>query len=137
MSYPFELKCTYNFEVYPSAILGNDFNNVTVLGIMDMASADVITNITTLHALVYPLLPTGSPVDPEDYTYLKVRQESGEIRVIAIEWIQPATIEKLNEGICIVRFNRLSPTKTTELRTALSANGFTDFTIDWISEPRG
>lgn len=59
MSYNFEIKKTYSFRVYPAGILGNNFDNVTVLGILDRATAQTITNITTKHPLIYPTLPSG------------------------------------------------------------------------------
>lgn len=134
MSYNFEIKKTYSFRVYPAGILGNNFDNVTVLGILDRATAQTITNITTKHPLIYPTLPSGSPEDPDDYTYLKIRFESGDITAIAQEWIQPNSIQLVEEATCVVRLQQFSPAKLTLLREVLSANGFRNFTVTMTSE---
>lgn len=134
MAFPFEIKKTYNFELYPSSILGNNFQRVTVLGIIDRETAETFTNITTKHPLVFPYLPSGTPNDPDDYTYLKIRHESGIITAIAVEWIQPQTIELVENIDAMVRINNFSPSQISLLREVLVANGFTDFNISTVKK---
>ena len=49
MSYNFQIREIYSFDVYPTAVLGNGFKNVTVLAVMDQESANQLIDTTALH----------------------------------------------------------------------------------------
>lgn len=126
----FERKKTYSFKIYPSVVLGSDFSNVTVEDILSRSTAEALANVTTLHALVYPYLPAGTPNDPDSYDYLKIKHPSGATEIIAAQWIQEDTIEEIRASTCYVKLENFTPSKLASLREALAANGFSNFSID-------
>lgn len=132
MAYSFKLKTTYSFEVYPEQVIGDNFENVTVLGIIDRETAETITKITTKHPLVYPYLPDGIPNNPDDYTYLKIRTQSGAVTVIATEWIRENTIVEVKSRHLVVDFPDFDPTKLPFLRELLAANDMPGYTTKFI-----
>ena len=107
----FERKKTYSFKIYPSVVLGNDFTNVVVEDILSRATAEAFEKVTTLHALVYPYLPAGTPDDPDSYDYLKIRHPSGVTRIIAVQWIQMDTVEEIRATNCYVKLENFTPSK--------------------------
>lgn len=125
----FEIKRSYSFQVYPSSMLGNDFNNVTVLAKLDRESAELLEPVSLRHPLIYPFLPSGTVDNPDDYTYLKLKHPSGVISVIAVEWIQADTVVALEAGKVVVEFNNFTNDRLSLLRDVLNANGFSGFTI--------
>lgn len=129
MAYAYKLKKTYSFQVYPSAVLGHAFRDVTVLGILDYTTAMRIKNIRDKHPLYYPYLPSGTPDSPEDYTYLRVMLADGTEDIIAAEWIRESTITETDKGGCTVRFSSFDFTQLATLQEVLEANGFSGFTI--------
>lgn len=132
MSYPFKLKTTYSFDLYPSALLGNGLQNVTVVGIVDRETAETISNITTKHPLVYPYLPEGTPNDPDVYTYLKIKTQNGEVTVVAVEWIREETIVELKHKHLVLDFPDFDPTKLALLRELLAENDMPGYTTKYI-----
>ena len=128
--FPFKLKNTYSFSVYPSAILGNDFQKVTILGILDRETAETFTNVTVKLPLILPYLPAGSSKDPADYTYLTTRHSTGVVSVTAAEWIQYSTVTEYTETTARIAINKFPPDQVPLLREILIANGFTDFNIE-------
>lgn len=129
MAYNFKLKTTYSFEVYPAPIIGTTFKNVTVLGIIDRDTAETIINVATHHPAIYPYLPEGTVNNPDDYTYLKLRTENGDITVVAIEWIRENTIEELKSRHLVVDFPDFDPTKLSFLRELLAENNMPNYTL--------
>lgn len=125
----FQPRGIYTFEVYPSVILGNDFKNVTVQGVLDAESANAVTNIYTRHSQIYPYLPAGTINDPESYTYLKIRTEAGVVMAIAVEWIVPATVTSKTEAPLTVYFQAFPPNKIPFLRQLLASNDLPAFEI--------
>lgn len=129
----FKIKNSYSFEVHPSSVLGNDFKNVTILAILDRATAETITNITVKHPLIYPLLPAGTINDPDAYTYLKIEHESGDTTVIAYEWIRTDTIVEVESQELIITVRDANTAGDVEIiRNALAYNGFNDVTINVV-----
>lgn len=128
MSFPFQIKKSYHFEVYPPS-LGNDFKNVTILGILDFDTAHRFADLHVRHPLYYPSLPAGTVNDPTAFTYLRIRTEGGEERIIALEWIRQESIVQVDSASVVVRFNQFTVTDIPTLRQVLAENGFTNFTI--------
>lgn len=127
--YPFELKSVYNFVVYPSAIIGNDFNNVTVLAILDYDTALQTVDIPAIHTNVYPHLPEGTPDDPSQYDYLRIRTASGVATIIGIPWIDLDTLELVESRRMTVKIEGVSSSDVERVRIALVQNGFNQIEI--------
>lgn len=114
----------YSFSVYPVAFLGNDFTNVTVLAILDEATARQTIDTYALHRQYYPTLPAGTPDDPTEYDYVKLKTSTGDIRVIGIPWIIENTIELVEQTTIVVEIAEVNVSDMSRIRSALAGNGF-------------
>jgi len=127
--YNFRLKQTYTFNVLPTAILGNSFNNVTVVAIMDQEQANKEIDTQALHAQVFPYLPANSIDRADAYDYIKIKFPSGTTTVLGVPWIDESSVREIVSTVFSVKIFNATPTDITRLRNALSQNGFTDYEI--------
>jgi hypothetical protein len=115
----------YSFSVYPVAVLGTNFKNALVMSIFDAETAQMMGfDILAQHALVYPSLPGSTVNNPSKYKYLRIRLPSGATQIIAMEWINPATLESVNLGRHTVVIDNSSSSRQQKLLDCLAANGF-------------
>ena len=129
MPYPFELKKVYSFDVYPSQLLGNDFQNVTVLSILDFDTALQFMDVPALHTNVFPTLPAGTPDDPAAYDYVKIKTASGQNTILGIPWINQATIALVESRKMTIVIDGVSAADVDRARNALAQNGFNQIAI--------
>lgn len=121
-----------NFEVYPAAIFGTTFDRVEVLAFLDAQSAQQFIDPATLHANVYPTLPSGSPARFDTYSYVKLRLSNGTITCLGLPWIIESTITYEENVTYLITVNNAGGMDYDLLRTALVANGFNEFTIEKV-----
>ena len=115
----------YSFSVYPVALLGNDFTNVTVLvATLDEETARQTIDTYALHRQYYPFLPPDTPDDPTAYDYVKIRTVSGETRIIGRAWINDSTIELVDKAPWIIELTDVSPSDLPRIREMCAANRF-------------
>jgi len=126
------IRCVYNFEVYPSSIIGSNFKNVTVLALMDKNTAQKEIDAAGMHVQVYPYLPPGTPTNPDGYDYVKIKTMSGQTAVLGLAWIKPETIELVMAKTVNVKIANVTASDVPRIRNALVQNGFNDLTIDII-----
>lgn len=92
-----EIGETYSFDVYPTAVLGNNFKNVTVMAIVDSETAKVAIpggfDPVAIHANVYGMLPDGTPNNYSRYLYVKIKHPNGAFSMLGLPWINQNTIE--------------------------------------------
>lgn len=119
-----QLQNTYSFNVYPVAEIGNDFQNVTVLSILDEETARLFLDTRAMHIRVYPRLPVGTPDDPTAYSYIKLRTTSGQVRVIGLPWIVNDSIELVVRSTVVLEIENVNASDQVRIRNALAANGF-------------
>lgn len=136
MSDLFKTRKSYSFEVYPSAILGNNFNNVTVTGIIDGETASRIIDVHSLHAQIYPAVSPGTPDDPLAYDYITFRAESGIVTALGIPWIREDTVISSESNTLQVMVSNVTINDVPKLRAALISNGFTSFNIKPVNTPQ-
>lgn len=113
-----------SFDVYPSAILGTDFNDVTVLATLDKDTANLWIDADSMHINIYPTLPPGVPDDPNQYQYVKLRHTNGSISVIGIPWIRAQTVEVSQRGTLTILIEGATAEDRERVVRALSANGY-------------
>lgn len=113
-----------SFELYPSNIIGTKFENVIVLGLLDIDTAKGFIDPVAMHVNVYPTLPPGVPDNPSQYQYLKVRHANGSISVIGIPWIKEDTLLINNKGTLTLVIDHVTPIDRERIIRALSANGY-------------
>lgn len=116
---------TISFEVYPSTLLGNGFNDVVVEG---EVSADVARMLgfdyISQHANVYPTLPEGTPANPTQYSYLVFRTVSGQQKIVGVPWIKIDTLVRRETTSVFVEVPGAGATDVSAIVAALSANGY-------------
>jgi hypothetical protein len=125
MSYNFQIREIYSFDVYPTSVLGNGFQNVTVLAVMDQETANQIVDTQALHVNVFPWLPVGTPNNPNGYSYLKIRTANGEDTVLGVPWINEASISHVVSTTINVKVGNVQASDLPAIRDALLQNGFT------------
>lgn len=129
MSSPFVVNGKYNFEVFPIQILGNDFKNVTVLGIVHPSIAQNFLDIEASHVQIYPYLPEGTPDDARGYEYVMLRTVSGETTVLGLPWINANTIVNVESGTLLVEIVNVTSQDIQRVSDALVVNGYNAFNI--------
>lgn len=121
---------TYSFEVFAPQFIQNDYQDVTVLSLLDyQTAAQLGFDAAAMHAAIYPELPPGTVDDYATYTYLKLRTQGGDIRFVAEEWIRPDSIVVRDAATAIVTILNTSPSDGIRIRNALVSNDFKDITI--------
>ena len=132
MAISLEVLRTYSFDVYTAAVTGNNFKNVTLLGIVDWETAGTLIDVVAKHRACYPLLPAGLVDDPTLYRYLKIKTPSGGITALAYEWIRADTIVESTAKTAIIKLANVSPDQQVAIRNALVQNGFANPEISFV-----
>lgn len=132
MTYNYQLGQTLSFDVYPAAVLGQSFENVTVLGLIDPGTANGSIDIIGMHAAVYPyLLQAGLnvPNDPTQYNYIKIRTQSGKVTVLGMPWINESTIVATTNQVITAVVSGVTAQDVQGIQNALIANGYNQFKV--------
>ena len=129
----FSVNTKYSFEVYPISILGNEYKNVIMLGIVNPAIAQRFLDIDAVHNQVYPYLPKGTRDDPRAYDYVMIRTVSGEITVLGIPWINHDTVVEVESSTMIVEIMDVSSSDMDKVRDALILNGYNKINIKMLT----
>lgn len=129
MSTNWQIGTTYSFNVYPSEILGNDFSNVIVMGIMDAATAAAtgLIDIYAAHANMYPYLPANTvPDDATAYNYLKLKlSDVTTPMVLGIPFIVDSSVQQVNAQSITAVVANVTSTDLTNISNLLAAAGYT------------
>lgn len=129
MSFSFQNRKVYSFDVYPSAILGTGFKNITVQAVLDYDSALSFGDIDAMHANVYRYLPPGTPNRPQDFDYLLIKTDQGTTTIIGVPWIVEETIELVQALKMTVVIDGVGNNDIERVRACLSQNGFDKISI--------
>ena len=119
---------SFNFQVYPSALLGANFTRVKLMALL---SADGVREFEPAikHRQVYPRLPAATPDDFRLYLYGKFTLENGEVTVIGLPWIKEETLKVNTNTTVTVVLQNVSAADIPRLSNALRSNNFTDFEV--------
>lgn len=129
MSYSFQNRKVYSFDVHPSAILGTGFKNVTVQAVLDYESALSFGDIDAQHANVYRYLPVGTPNRPQDFDYLLIKTDQGTTTIIGVPWIVEETIELVESLKMTVIIEGVGNNDVERVRACLTQNGYDKISI--------
>lgn len=132
MSYAFINRKVYSFDLFPSAIYGTGFKNVTVQAVLDYDSACNFADIDSQHVNVYPYLPKGTANRPQDFDYLLIRVGTGTPTVIGIPWIVEETIELIQSCQARITVDGVGSADLERMRACLSQNGYDKVTIELV-----
>ncbi len=131
MSTAYQIDQVYSFNVFPVALLGNNFQNVTVQALLDANTAQILgVDIQAIHRQIYPLLPPGTPSDPTKYTYLKVRLQSGAVSILAVPWIDDTTVSLVSSATIVVTIGNVSSLDQARIQACLVQNGYGNLSFE-------
>lgn len=120
---------TYRFNTKAPALLGAIINNAKLLAMLDYDTAKSYENIDLKYRKIYPLLPNGTPDNPESCIYYNFRSESGEKIIVADQWIEFSTLEIIEHINFQVTFTDAAIVDISRVRDALNALGYTNYVI--------
>lgn len=124
MATTFQTRKAYSFDVYPSALLGTAFKNVTVQAILDYDTALGFVDLAALHVSVFPYLPAGTPNRPQDFDYLLLKTDAGDTTVIGVPWIIDETVQVVESLTITAIIEDVSTADLDRIRICLSQNGY-------------
>jgi hypothetical protein len=128
MTTAYQIGTTYSFSVYPAAILGDDFSNVIVQGVMDAATASAtgLVDIYAAHANMYPYLPANTvPDDATAYNYLKLKLSDVTTPIIlGIPFIIDSTVLVVNAQAATVVIPNVTSADLPNISNLLAAAGY-------------
>jgi len=127
-----EIFSVVSFEVYPQQLLGDGFNNVKIMGLIDAETAMRWIDPVAMHAAVYPSLPTGAINAYDQYLYVKLLLNNGQTSVIGLPWIKKHSYQLVTGTTMQVTVENVNPSDEPRLRAALASNGFNQFKIIYI-----
>lgn len=113
-----------SFEVYPSAQYGNNFQAVTLQAVFDANIARVLGfDIIAANQNVYQSLPSGTPIDPTQYSYFQIVFASGETQILGVPWIRSGTLTVHNGKRLTMVFDDIDETRKNRIIAAVKAQG--------------
>lgn len=116
---------TVDLTTYAPEVLGTSYKRVRILSMPDYEDASRYNNIATLHATVLPNLPTGTSPDYTKLQYLKIKLNNGEVRSLAVNWINFENIVLVDEYRRVrAVIDEVSVEEEDRLRRLLVGNGF-------------
>jgi hypothetical protein len=130
--YDFHVGKVYSFNTAAPSLLGASIKNAKMLGKFDYSTALMFDNIDLKYRTIYPLLPTGTPDDPNTAVYYRFLSESGEKIIICHQWVVDSTVEIIEHINFTVRFVDTSTGDIKRVRDALNALGYTNYTIKQV-----
>lgn len=131
MTYNFMIGQTYSFQVYPSNLLGNDWNNVKVTSVMSYEDAMKEADVTSLHVQFFPYFgpETNTPNDPSSYLYIKVKTQNGATTILGVAWINTATVVAVTAQTITAVIANVTPQDVPKIQAALVANGYNNVSV--------
>lgn len=126
--YSLDIGTAYNITMYAPAILGTGYQGATITGLLDYNSAIQLEDVSAIHASVLALLPSGTPTDPTKLVYAKILTASGNVRVLALNWISVQPTIATTTSVTVVIGN-ITVSDIPTISAVLKAAGYNSFTI--------
>lgn len=117
------------FQLYPSAIVTDDFTNVKVVGVTTHEGVSDKISPVRMHALVYPTLPAETPNDYRLYEYAIIKKQDGTLTAVGLPWVKENSIVVIGSIELLVTIRNKTADDVTRLRKVLMENNFTDIEI--------
>jgi hypothetical protein len=127
-----ENKKSYDFEVYTPAILGTGFKNIEILGYFPYESAIIFQpDLAPIHAEIYSTgkLPVGSPNDPRQYQYYRIKKPDGSTTMLGEIWINQTSIVEVESGTAFCTVPGATTTDIIRLQDMFKQAGFVNVEI--------
>ncbi len=120
---------TYSFTPYAPELLGNDFQNVVVLSIMDRESANAYLDTISWHKNIFPMLPAGTPNDPNAFNYALFRTSTGAKVALALAWIKEETVTLIEARTITAKIGNVGAADIDRIRHLLVAGNYNNVSI--------
>ncbi len=133
MTYPYQLGQLLSFDTYAPQVLGNNFENVTILSLLDPQSAAQLVDIVGMHAAVYAYLQQVAglnvPNDPTQYNWIKIKTQSGQISALGMPWVNESTIVATTNQVITAVIQGVTASDVQGVQNALISNGYSQITV--------
>jgi len=115
----------YSFDVYAPNILTNEFQNVTMMANLDYETAKILRNVEATHKQIWNAISRpGVPDNPEAYSYIRVKTQSGAAVVLGFPWIREESITSIAADVMDVVIGEVTAADMPLVVQALASNGF-------------
>lgn len=131
--YDFQAGETYSFQTFAPGLLGNNFQNILVKAVLDADTAALFADIQALHRQLWPYINQANPAlvnDPTQYTYLRLQGISGDAQIIAVQWIDPASITSIANQTLYITIPNTLPSEVDNIRAAIVAQGKSNLSME-------
>jgi len=118
------------FDTLAPGVLGAKRDNVTVVALLDLDTAMLMSDVRAKHAQVKNYIPT-LPESAGAYSYVKLRYSNGQIEILGVPWIKQDTIEVIVDRQLLINVSNITDSTENLIRQALLQNGIEDFTIEY------
>ena len=133
----FSLNDVISFDLYVSAVLQQDYDYVTVEGLVKANQCHMYgVDAYSLHAQVFRLVPAGTMEDnPDKYLFLLVKHQNAEGRksaydVVGLPWINPETIRIHKQTTAIFEVPDIAQEDINLIRDTIARFGYKcDYTL--------
>jgi len=108
-----------------------DVKDGEIVGTILGTSVTNPSKAATIHANIYPTIPTSAnvPNDPTAYKYFVVKKTDGTTVEVGLAWIAPLSVERLLRKTAVITITDYDNSRTAELKNILRLNGFIRNTI--------
>ncbi len=120
---------TVKFDTAAPAALGSNRQNVTVLAVLDLDTAMLLSDVRAKHAQVKNYI-SDLPSSAGAYSYVKLRYGNGDVEVLGVPWIRHDTIEVIDARELFIRVRNATPSTENIIRQAFLQNGIEDFSFE-------
>lgn len=122
---------TYSFNTYAPSKLGTNWQNVTVDSILSASGAQALgIDVQAVARQIAPSLPSGTPLDPTKYKYIRFTMQSGVNNILAVPWIDDSSVQLINaQNVQILVANVDPSIAIPQIRLALIQLGYSNLTF--------
>jgi len=127
----FNIAQSYNFTTLAPSLLGGDYTNMKVTGIITYVEAVKRSDVTTKHITVKQLIP-GLPATPNNLIFIVFTDASGNELVLAQDYIDPVTIVIVTTVNILVEVFDVASSMEPILRQRLKELGIINFKLSTV-----
>lgn len=122
----FQVGDVISFDVHVSGVLTQDYDNVTVKGLIPAESCDKYGyDVYALHAQIYRMIPQGTMEDnPDSYPYLLVKTLDEQWKVVGLPWINADTIRVHRQITAVFTVPNIAQEDINLIRDVINRYGY-------------
>jgi len=124
----FEINKSYNFNTLAPTIIGNEYNNMRVKGIMDSTQAIKYRDVYTLHNNLVGVI-TGLPTNITDIVFVLFENQDGTDVILGLQYIDQASIIEVTSINININVRNVSSADMGIIRTSLLELGYNDLSM--------